>query len=557
MTLTKQRAIKALQRAEEHANYSHFYWAKLYWPTRTGRPLDFKKHQYLRALYHERSPDIYLQKAAQLGASEWLLSRQFFIADKLNRNAGYFFPAQSQLGDFVQMRVDPQIELSPYLRNLTARQGLENKQKSADKMGLKRVGNAFVVFRGAQNSKQTTSVPLDAAALDEYDRFGNVGKSQIMKRMNHSDLKWSAAASTPTIEGRGINEMMEETDQMEWWVKCFNCKKVQILNYWENVDEATKQVVCAKCSAPMDVGVIQAGQWKPSKPNAKKRGYYMTGFLNPYLDVAELVKNMHHHNETMVQETYNQDLGIPYESAEKQIKDSEIDACQREYTIPLDRLEIKGVFAGMDVGKISYLVAGKIDKETGNPMLIGLHKVHDIETDVPRLMNELKILTLVIDANPETNAVAKLIRQFPGRVFAAYYDYTTMIAGKFIKWYDDRVQVHRTASLDEMYGRLKAQRLLLPKNAQYIPGLYDHLKNQKRVESTIRGQQMFIYQDNGKPDHWGHAINYALVASDKIPTSLHDYMQVVESTHTKHTEANTESIFGNLMGKIIWAKRSR
>lgn len=62
---------------------------------------------------------------------------------------------------------------------------------------------------------------------------------------------------------------------------------------------------------------------------------------------------------------------------------------------------------------------------------------------------------------------------------------------------------------------------------------------------------MFIYQDNGKPDHWGHAINYALVASDKIPTSLHDYMQVVESTHTKHTEANTESIFGNLMGKII------
>ena len=501
---------------QARASYSHYWWTRAHWRNHKGDKLDFVQHRYLEAIYEDFSQNITITKAAQLGLSEYALSKAFFVADKKAGNVGYFFPASGQVYDHVQMRVDPVIESSEYIKKLTARSGLNDREKAADKMSLKRVGKAFVMFRGAQNPRQVTSTPLDFAILDEYDRFEGVSISMIEKRLNHSKLKWILNISTPTFPGRGIDLEIQSTDQMEWYVRCKHCNKQQTLSYWNNVDEERFLIVCAGCRKQMTANDIQQGQWIARYPKNQKRGYIMSGLLNPYIDIKKLVDRIHSHNEFTVQEAYNQDLGLPYSSSSLNMTDAQMDACQGDYAIPWVKKKDDRVYAGCDVGRISYFTAW-IDDISGKPKLIGAHELHDLETDLPYYMKLYDVRSCVIDGLPETNLVTKLVEKFSGRLFAAHYDYHTINDGSYTKWYDGAVTIHRTASLDEVYGRLKSGQILLPKHAKYIPGLYDHFKNQTRALQLISKKEMYVYVDNGKPDHYAHSANYALVAREQMP----------------------------------------
>ena len=510
----------------------------MYWRIRGGEFLDFEEYQYLKQIYRDTDPDITYMKAAQLGFSEYLLALAFFIADKKSKNVGYFFPAAGQLGDFVQMRVDPAIEHSPHLQEITARGGTEGRQKAADKMGLKRVGDGFVVFRGAQNDKQITSVPLDAVILDELDRFGDFSIPMIEKRMNNSKLRWKRAASTPTVRGKGVDLMMQGTTEHQWHVQCRKCKKYQVLSYWQNIDEDLHIMKCAHCEAPFEKMDIQAGSWIPKNPTAKRKGYHVGGLVSPrWFDegrIEELVKAMNSNNLFVVQEAHNQDLGVPYRANDVVITDEVIDACQREYTLPFNMTALRKTYAGMDVGKISHLTIFQDNPHTGEPMLIGAFELADVETDIDYYMDKFNIRTLVMDGLPETHLVNAIVQKYTGRAFACYYNYTKPVAGEYVKWYDKGgvVEAHRTASLDDLYGRITKQDIMLPKHARYIPDLYKHLQNQNRVLAVRNNIPMYVYEDAGRPDHYAHSMNYAMIARMKVPADLDDSIGLVKRKET-------------------------
>lgn len=513
-------AEEAQREMLNRAQTSFYWWARVFWKNHKGQKLDFKLHRYMEQIYKDESVDITIEKAAQLGFSEYALARSFFVADKKNGNVGYFFPASTQVYDHVQMRVDPVIESSQYLKSITG-SGL-NVEKKADKVSLKRVRNSFIMFRGAQNPRQVTSAPLDFAVLDEYDRFEGVSISMIEKRLNHSKLKWILNVSTPTLEGIGVDLEIQKTDQMQWWVSCTFCKYEQVLSYFENVDEDECIVVCSKCHAPMNTEQIQKGQWKAKNPEAKRRGYIVTGLLNPYVNISALVDKMHSHNEFVVQEAYNQDLGIPYKSAGNSITEQQLLACQGDYVMPYTRNSTDAFFGGIDVGKTSWLTVGKWNADKQKVQVVGIHELKDLETDLPYYMDFYDLRCCVVDALPETNLITKLVARYVGRLYAAHYDYHIINGDEYIKWHSEggAVSIHRTAALDELFGLIRSGNIMFPKHVKYIKGFFDHLQNQNRIMQSVAGKEMYVYVDNGKPDHYAHAMNYMLVAWKNMPADF-------------------------------------
>ena len=509
-----------------------YFWVQKHWRIRDNQPLDFVKYAYLKEIYqlvvHDAVLDVVFKKAAQLGLSEFLMAVSFFVTDTMGKNVGYFFPAQSQLNDFVTMRADPVVENSNYLKSITARGANTGKTKYSDNKGMKRVRNAFVIFRGAQNPNQITSIPLDVTILDERDRFNPAAVPMIEKRLNNSDLAWCFNASTPTFPGKGVDEEMDDTDQRQWHIECPGCKKDQILSYHENVDEDEGLIVCSSSKCPyifkqMD---IQSGYWKAKNPRATRIGYELTGLLSPTLynndmkRLRKIIKSVNSDNLLKVQEAYNQDLGITYKSGDTTITDEILDACNRDYTLPFDMKQLKGAYAGLDIGKKSNLIVMQDDQATGKPKCIAFAQLRDVATELPVLMEMYDIRALVVDAMPEQNLVANLLLEYPGRMYACNYDYIKIVDHNFFKWYDSRVSAHRTGSLDEMFGMIRNQQIMLPRHAEFIPGLYEQMKNQDRVLELIRGIEMYVYEDNGKPDHYAHALNYALMARLRVPAIL-------------------------------------
>jgi len=531
------------------AKENHYFWAQQYWRIQGGNKLDFDAYSYLIDLYDEKAPDVVYKKAGQIGFSELMLSGAFFVGDTMSLTAGYFFPATSQLGDFVRLRVDPVIERSPYLLDRTARGGVDWRKKASDNMGLKSIGKGFVLFRGAQTDRQLTSVSLDAVFLDEVDRFGSFSIPMIEKRMINSKLRWKRMASTPTFEGKGIDLEIQGTTQHEWNIKCKGCKAVQTLDYWENVDQKQAILVCRKCKKPLSNEEIRGGEWLAKYPQRKRRGYIAGGLMSPTLmqqipghektRLQEIIENMDSNNLFIVQEAHNQDLGLTYEANASGVTDAMLDACQGDYVMPYNRQFIKSCYAGVDVGRISYFVLFKDNEKTGKPQLIFASELHDLETDVSKYMDYFDISALVIDAQPETNLVTTLVNKYPGRIFACHYDYSKPVDGGFLKWYPYAVNAHRTASLDDVYGRIAKREIELPKHAKFIKGFYDHFKNQKRVLGERNGAAMYVYEDNGKPDHYAHAANYGIMARAKVPADLDASIGSRQSTPRTMEEAVT------------------
>ena len=135
-----------------------------------GAPLQLPPAQ--RDLHADPHPFIVIQKAAQVGISEYLINTALWAAACVHGGRGtaiYFMPTESGIRDFVAARVEPAIAQSPTLAALVGRQG--DGERGPDSGQLKRVGDGYIYFRGADSPRQLQSVDSDVVILDDYDRM--------------------------------------------------------------------------------------------------------------------------------------------------------------------------------------------------------------------------------------------------------------------------------------------------------------------------------------------------------------------------------------------------
>jgi len=468
------------------------------WRARDER-LEFHDRAWLVPLYQDDSKKIVVRKPAQMGYTEWALADSVHYPDQHKFNSLYIMPTGSGLNDLVQGRLDPSIQSSEYL---TSRIGEINK------VGLKQFANGMWYGRGANNPKQIISVDADGSWVDERDRIEDDMIPYIDKRLQNSKWKLERWFGTPTTPEWGIDKMFYEGKQLVWNVTC-SCGVEQALTWGDNVDIENEQVVCSSCKKHIVPHKLE-GRYIAENPEGKFNSYYVCGLNSDRIDLPKLIEDMKSGDEYRVTQAYNQGLGLPYEPKGATITVEELYACRGEHTAPC---KVEGAFMGIDVGRVMHITI--LDKEK-RMVYIG---TGDWE-DLPRLIREYKVNVCVIDALPEMNSVANLVKEFKGKVYACYYSNPKLDKGKYYKWSVGRVDVNRTASLDNMVSTIQMQEVELPKNLDNYKEFISHFKNLKRivvVKDDRTGEKDAKWVRIGD-DHYAHSYNYALLASKKLST---------------------------------------
>ena len=144
-----------------------------------GKKFSFEGHEYQKEILEDPAQTIVIVKSAQLGISEMsarLALARCALIDGFNTI--YTLPSASAAGNFMQTRISPVVDSSPYLKELVS--------KDVDNNSIKRFSNSHLFLKGCQVDRQAISVPADLLVCDE---------------VNNSDLEVLALFEKPIDRG--------------------------------------------------------------------------------------------------------------------------------------------------------------------------------------------------------------------------------------------------------------------------------------------------------------------------------------------------------------------
>ena len=527
-------------------------------------PFDFDARPFQRALYEDEHREVVIEKCAQVGVSEMMVSWVLYHVDSGN-TALYLLPTDGDVSDFSSHRFGLAFDASEYL----AGRVIGHHQRGADKVTLKRIGNAFLYLRGAKvgpggRAPQLKSVPADVLVLDEYDEMDPKAEALSRKRLGASDVAQVRIASTPTYATTGIHPLYLASDQRRWHIPCPHCGERNapglghLVTEWDDLERPVRwntlagrgagnadapseiALLCQKCQRPLDRGAT--GEWVAAYPSRDVHGYHLSALFVAQRPLSEIIAGLTETDESKRKETYNQALGLPYRTrGATSLTDDVLDACRREYGMGPRK---GGAFVGIDVGRVLHVVIRGPDWG-----LRAAFEHADFDAELRSRLIEYGALACVIDANPETRAARNFQASFPkGFVWLAYYIQgrasSQVAALDFERWdssglWVGNVKADRTRTLDTTRGLFakgaKGERggATLPANARSIPDYYDHLKALERtIAKDAQGNSIAVYTQTG-PDHYAHAENYCymaaafwLEAAENRAEVVHDPVQI-------------------------------
>ncbi|MEK7112693.1 MAG: phage terminase large subunit family protein, partial [Patescibacteria group bacterium] len=469
-----------------------------------GLPFSFEGHEYLKGIYSDMHPIKIIQKCSQVGISEYFISETFWLGEK-GYNSLFIFPAEPQLNDFSHARVDRAIEESPHL--LKAVQGISN-------VGLKKVGRAYIYYRGSQKPRQLKSIDSDANYLDEVDEITPEAIELSEKRLGHSKLKWRRATSTPTYPEMGINKMWLLSDMREWFVKCHACGLKQTLDFFKNLVAESGKVLCEKCHNP--INRLADGEWIAGKHDKDMHGYHVPKLACSRTNIKELIENSKKTDQDAIQVFWNSDLGLPYMPKGGQLSGDILDVLRGDFLLAGAG---DGCVMGVDVGGLLNIV---ILKPVPPDRLIYAGTVEEFE-ELDRLMTLYGVLVAVVDAMPETRKSMEFCKRWTGKAWHVFYTDSNVNDPKHGYFKADevgkeeetgalKISANRTLAADYMIDRLVQRQVGVPSNLRQVEDFYSHMVAPMRVvKRDAKGIERAFYI-NAKPDHYFHAWVYAEMA---------------------------------------------
>jgi len=464
-----------------------------------GTPFSFKGHAYLEQIYRDTSPEIVLQKAVQMGASIYGVTRAMHLAATYGEAATYFMPVKQLAFAFSGARVrDEIIMTSPSIKALMS-------QASIDCVSARRIGRGVVNFRGMQTAVDTQSDPADFVIIDEYDLIKDPRRiNEAIDRLSHSERKWKLFIGIPSIDDWGIDARFRKSTQQHWHLICPGCNHEQDMTaaYPDCLQMREGQIlrVCIKCSRELN---CQQGIWVPHG-TGDVQGYHLSQLFSEYADLQELWEKR---DSGLMDENFmRQKLGKPFVAAENRLSLTELNACRREYTFNLQA----GTIMGCDTGKNWHYIVCQKDGELYKTVSMG---VCEDGNALAQVMNTYNVNKAVIDPGGNITAVKAFVNAHEGRALCCYYHAND----KQHIDYDDRkmqVNAHRTATLDESNNLIRGQKLHLPmQGSAELDEFKRHCLSlvRTREEDPDTGKMRFTWVRSGA-DHYRHAWNYCYIA---------------------------------------------
>jgi Phage terminase large subunit gpA, ATPase domain len=492
-----------------------------------GRPL-----QHLPAIADIARDDhdlVVIQKSAQVGVSELLVSKALWAADTGYAERGnvlFLMPTQNQMDDFAQGRFDRALQDNAYFRSRL--QPEPPRRKGADSKRLKHLGPGYIYLRGADGRRQIASVDADLVILDEFDQMAAGTLELARKRLSSSGGGRLVVASTPRLPEAGINALYLQSDQRRYFLTCRDCGLEQALDWPDNVDFERPAIVCRQCRKPLDV--LEKGRWLARAPgNERIHGYHFSQLYSPWVNLSALIEASREATPAAIQEFQNSDLGEAFVPPGGQLSVDTIDRCRREYG--LEDYAGQKCNMGVDVGIVLHVVIrergeGRSEAKDCPQRLWFAGEVGWNELD--GLMERFNVQQCVIDALPETYQASNFVLRYPDRAALAQYD--RHLGPHELEpgtWdHPPRYHVNRLQVLDAAIDRFQRELNLLPKDARTLgnrtrDGLgdfYRQLLTPKRsLEQDAQGNWVARWTDNSKADHYFHAEAYCRLANDIVP----------------------------------------
>lgn len=497
---------------------SHYEWCKKYYYIK-GEPFNLEGREYLRDIYLDDHKYIVIQKAAQVGCSEWALSRCFWFIDRFKENPFYAFPTKDGIGDFVQSRIDPRILESSYLSsNITKTNNIK----------IKKYKNNFIFLRGGNSQNDLLSSDAGFLIIDEVDRWIQRNVELAYKRLGASKYGFIAKLSTPTHKDFGINYDYPLSDQREYYNVCPKCKKYQILNFFENVypkpnndpyQKYNEVYFCCKyCDAKIDNK--KPGKWIAKYPGREIHGYKVPKLLGKTAkELFKSYKDALKKGGFAVIEFFNSDLAEPFDQKGGQLTDVDLNACIDDEPV----YNIRNCYMGVDIGNKINVVIKK--RERDETLRIVHLATYDEFEELDTLMKTFDVWVCVVDGLPEGRASRDFANRFEGRVWLAYYNLQD--SSQVYAFDDDKeegkkskalkVRINRTNACDLMVNNIINRVTRFNRKYKDVQGFYEQMKAPKKVKEKNEktGDVKFVYLEGNKADHYFHASVYCDIASNK------------------------------------------
>jgi hypothetical protein len=519
------------------------------------KDVSFNDRRWLIPIYLDDSQVIAWQKAAQMGATIYMLLRiLWWLQNNQGKKACLYMPNKELVDNTSKDR------LAPLIRSCEVLDKLVN---SDDKLGLKMIGNSsFYLFHlGGVSSKD--SVPLDYVAFDEVRLCSPKDIDQALERISASKDRLRTYMSTAGLPETDINARFLDGTQHIWHSKCGCPDGCDLARTFPNciVDDKKRNAIYLRC--PKCKYVIkepQNGRYVPHNPTAPYNSYHVSQLVSR-LPLHEIWT--HWQRTTHLEEFYNAKLGLPYvDDANRGVTKAQAEACI-DTDLSWGNKEKNHCAMGVDQGA-GYCMAIIADRhndkkrirhveiiEQNNPDYMVDGKVVSPFVRVRELMSEYNVRLCVVDSMPNTNDAVNLAQDFPGRVFLAHYGgekgdiiqwtdktkykATVAKAGPLLKfkyscvlsrykslsislgaWAMGEVTMPNPDGYIQMFTSEKTTRLEPQAPARHMLDHLCRLIKRYRVTNEETGEAKHEWIYSGKDPHLAHAWNYCNAALERL-----------------------------------------
>jgi hypothetical protein len=487
-----------------------------------GATFELQRHEYQQGLFECQDRVQVCIKGAQMGITEvWVLKTLWgMIHNRYPKGALYLFPTQNDVGDFSKARFDPLIDQNPCIGSYV---------NSTDSQFIKRVHEGFLYLRGARSTKsiggekkssaQLKSIPVDRIVFDERDEMSDDMVTLAEERVSHSLIQELMFLGTPTIPDIGVDAMYKLSSQNMWIIKCQHCNTETCLETefpnCIHVDTSNGRRFrgCKKCGREI---FPKDGQWVSAFPDRDITGWWISQLNSMYIDPGKIIDLYENPPNGDLSEVMNSKLGRAYIAQENRLTQNLVwGTCSPDLMV----MRSEGpCFAGVDVGKKLHVVIG-LRKTRELLKIIHVARIDSFQ-ELHELGRRFNIASMVIDYKPEIHKVRDFQAQEPYSVYAC--DYVERRTGS-ASWDEKEkmVKVNRTEICDATHEIVVTPgRLEIPsRNKELEQFAFEMCNMAKKLEDDPYGGKVYRYRQLGNdisgPDHYRHALNYALLASER------------------------------------------
>ena len=472
--------------------------------------------------------------------SEWLVVDHLAMAHE-GLQVFFVVPKFEMRNTFVQNRVNRCVERVDEYKKIIG-------ESFFDSLAIKSFGKGVIKYVGSNVLSDFKEFPADALIADEVDECDAENLHYGRDRLKHSMFQFYRFAGNPKFEGKGINELFQDSDSREWYVPCVTCGEYAETDWFNTVVESVKDtegnvlhyrlrdtewevgigrdihMICPRCGGTLD-RTSKAGRWIAANPMHPIVGYHIQMLCCPINPVARMWAEFSkaQHDPVRLQHFYNSSLGLPYSAEGSKITESLLSKCA-DTSMPFI---LEGTLAhipnhkhagpcvmGIDVGgNFDVHISSKEDNPKRRAACIG--KVKGLD-DLYDLVKRYNVQNCVIDSMPEAN----LARDFQigcmslgCDVWLCRYGSEGVDRSHKLNVIDRVITVDRTSALDRSFGQLRSKQNILPANFGAIQGFVGEMCLPiRQVTTDNRGNTKYEWKKG--EDHARHADTYAMLADD-------------------------------------------